>query len=1047
MPSDLSIGLLIKTQADTAQIVAFTKEVAALGQAITVSAEKLRSLGASLVAGFDTSRIQRLTRDLSGLAQGQIGVATSAARAGAEVNRAGAEANRALGEVTVRAARAARGEIDDLARETGKLPPRLNETARAASGIGTAFRGAGALAATYFSSVAITRGIESLIGGGVRYNALLEQQQIAFGTLLSSASAAEARMKSLAVFAAVTPYELPEIVQASKLLQAFTGDALAAGDGLRLVGDAAAAVGAPIEATALWMGRLFSALRSGQPVGEALQNLTQLGLVSGEVRDRITALQGRALGLNEAMEVMSQNFGRYAGAMAAQSKTFNGQLSALTDNLRTLTGELTKPLFDRLGAGMAEANARMDETREMIVGTTEAIKDLTKWAAIAAAGIAGIGAGTIAVQGGGLLLGGLLAAKFTAAVAAAPVWASIGGVVAAGILAGVGIYRASAGAIGALNDQSRAEGGEDARLASVRQRLFDSRTPEDVESAGRIASRLAAGYRLSAQTATNDGGLFGVDGEKDRLESLAQAYERLATLAEKRSAAILAASTAEAAAKETAAAATRFEEAKVASLEAGAKLAKETSDALAALAAGLAQRLQLAEFATATEGRKLELLTAQEETARRQYGDDLLAASFARNDAAANAAELRLALELLEIDGRRAAIVKARADAKEREMIAARKEAAEAEAREKRAEIAQIEQNRFLTEAERKAKLYAVYLREAADLPNRIAQTRSALEVEQRARPGGAGAAQLTGELSGLQERQAVGLPADIARTRPLGLGEDIAAQLTALRDGFASVATSIRDVTGGAINGIAEGIGGLIRGTMTWGAALAHIGGSILNGIINAISRMAAEWLAGMVIRATVGKALAATALAASIPLAAAASSIWAAPAVLASTATLGGAAAQAPASIAASIAATRVASLAGFSAGGFTGPGEKHEVAGLVHRGEVVFSQADVARLGGVAVVENLRVNGSGGLSGVEMVEALRVPGGAGPLPPSFVGGSSPSVASAGGGSGPTPPPVINLGVFDSRKSAETWAESQEGQSYIVDVVARNLHRIGNA
>lgn len=45
------------------------------------------------------------------------------------------------------------------------------------------------------------------------------------------------------------------------------------------------------------------------------------------------------------------------------------------------------------------------------------------------------------------------------------------------------------------------------------------------------------------------------------------------------------------------------------------------------------------------------------------------------------------------------------------------------------------------------------------------------------------------------------------------------------------------------------------------------------------------------------------------------------------------------------------------GFSSGGFTGSGDKHEPAGLVHKGEVVFSQKDVQRLGGVANVEALR------------------------------------------------------------------------------------------
>jgi len=45
------------------------------------------------------------------------------------------------------------------------------------------------------------------------------------------------------------------------------------------------------------------------------------------------------------------------------------------------------------------------------------------------------------------------------------------------------------------------------------------------------------------------------------------------------------------------------------------------------------------------------------------------------------------------------------------------------------------------------------------------------------------------------------------------------------------------------------------------------------------------------------------------------------------------------------------------GFASGGYTGPGGKNAVAGLVHRGEVVWSQADVARAGGVGMAEALR------------------------------------------------------------------------------------------
>ncbi|MCH7353257.1 MULTISPECIES: tape measure protein [unclassified Acinetobacter] len=45
------------------------------------------------------------------------------------------------------------------------------------------------------------------------------------------------------------------------------------------------------------------------------------------------------------------------------------------------------------------------------------------------------------------------------------------------------------------------------------------------------------------------------------------------------------------------------------------------------------------------------------------------------------------------------------------------------------------------------------------------------------------------------------------------------------------------------------------------------------------------------------------------------------------------------------------------GFADGGYTGAGGKYDPAGIVHKGEVVFSQADVARWGGVGNVEAMR------------------------------------------------------------------------------------------
>ncbi|MBQ0447535.1 tape measure protein, partial [Acinetobacter baumannii] len=47
----------------------------------------------------------------------------------------------------------------------------------------------------------------------------------------------------------------------------------------------------------------------------------------------------------------------------------------------------------------------------------------------------------------------------------------------------------------------------------------------------------------------------------------------------------------------------------------------------------------------------------------------------------------------------------------------------------------------------------------------------------------------------------------------------------------------------------------------------------------------------------------------------------------------------------------------IAGFSDGGYTGSGRKYEPAGIVHKGEVVWSQEDIKRWGGVGLVERMR------------------------------------------------------------------------------------------
>lgn len=186
------------------------------------------------------------------------------------------------------------------------------------------------------------------IRAGMDYNTTLERQTIAFKTLLGSMDAAERRMEDLSDFAASTPFELPEVVAASRLLQTLTDGALASGDALRLIGDAAAASGQSFQETAMWIGRLYAGLKSGTPVGEATMRLLEMGLISGDTKRSLEDLAKSGEGTSRAMEIVRETFARTSGAMAEQAQTMSGLTSTLADTMRALAADTVLPAWEKL---------------------------------------------------------------------------------------------------------------------------------------------------------------------------------------------------------------------------------------------------------------------------------------------------------------------------------------------------------------------------------------------------------------------------------------------------------------------------------------------------------------------------------------------------------------------------------------------------------------------------------------------------------------------------------------------------------------------------
>lgn len=193
-----------------------------------------------------------------------------------------------------------------------------------------------------------------------------------FKALLGSQDAAVARMSLIQQFAATTPFETSELAATSKMLQTLGGELLSTGAGLRLVGDAAAMSGQPLEEVGLHVGRIFGALTSGTSAGESIARLQELGLISGIAKRQFEDLaeaQGKGkskiLGSADALNVLSQVLKKSQGSMVELSTTTEGRFSNLKDSYKSLLVELGAPINTALRPMLDELRAKIDELKSL----------------------------------------------------------------------------------------------------------------------------------------------------------------------------------------------------------------------------------------------------------------------------------------------------------------------------------------------------------------------------------------------------------------------------------------------------------------------------------------------------------------------------------------------------------------------------------------------------------------------------------------------------------------------------------------------------------
>lgn len=197
-----------------------------------------------------------------------------------------------------------------------------------------AIKGAGVASGIVFA------GIATAIGVSVQKAGEMEQIEVAFSTMLKSGEKAKTMLKELNQFASETPYEFEEIAKASRSLLAFGIPAEKMKDELRMIGDIASGIKQPIgEIAEIYgkakvQGRLYGEdinqlLGRGIPIIQELAK--QFGVTEQAVKSMVSDGSINFAHLQVAFQNMTKTGGQFNDMMKAQSTTFNGLTSTLSD--------------------------------------------------------------------------------------------------------------------------------------------------------------------------------------------------------------------------------------------------------------------------------------------------------------------------------------------------------------------------------------------------------------------------------------------------------------------------------------------------------------------------------------------------------------------------------------------------------------------------------------------------------------------------------------------------------------------------------------------
>lgn len=249
-------------------------------------------------------------------------------------------------------------ESDDSAKQVDNLSKKMGDADGASKKLNDGFtviKGTMANLASQAISKVVD-GFKELVGGAVDYQQSMEYYTTSFTVMTGSADKASETVKKLADIGATTPFDMPQLADATSLLMNFGFSADDAVDSMMMLGDISQGNAEKLDTIARAFGKMNSAQKVSlesinMMIDAGFNPLQEISEHTGEsmqsLYDRISKGKMSVDEITESMKRSTSEGGKYFQSMDAQSQTLDGRLSTLSDTVNSKLGEALQPILQK----------------------------------------------------------------------------------------------------------------------------------------------------------------------------------------------------------------------------------------------------------------------------------------------------------------------------------------------------------------------------------------------------------------------------------------------------------------------------------------------------------------------------------------------------------------------------------------------------------------------------------------------------------------------------------------------------------------------------